>query len=156
MRRNFQDLIKNPPANAQREQKPKQPAVVQVAEWNKALEYLDAGDINKAYEEILISEDDLYLLRLMTITGPCVNKLNQKVAFQLHQKIKLLMKSEFWKVLALQMLGNLSSKQECLRIEQKQKLQQLLYQWSKSWQPQISKETVLLYNSGVFKPDHII
>ncbi|CAK68214.1 unnamed protein product (macronuclear) [Paramecium tetraurelia] len=149
MRRNFQNLIKDPPANAQRESKPQQPAVVQVAEWNKALEYLDAGDINKAYEEILISEDDLYLLRLMTITGPCV-------AFQLHQKIKLLMKSEFWKVLALQMLGNLSSKQECLRIEQKQKLQQLLYQWSKSWQPQISKETVLLYNSGVFKPDHII
>ncbi|CAD8213484.1 unnamed protein product [Paramecium octaurelia] len=156
MRRNFQNLIKDPPANVQRESKPQQPAVVQVAEWNKALEYLDAGDINKAYEEILISEDDLYLLRLMTITGPCVNKLSQKVAFQLHQKIKLLMKSEFWKVLALQMLGNLSSKQECLRIEQKQKLQQLLYQWSKSWQPQISKETVLLYNSGVFKPDHII
>lgn len=52
-----------------------------MTEWNKALEYLDAGDINKAYEEILISEDDLYLLRLMTITGPCVNKLNQKVAF---------------------------------------------------------------------------
>jgi hypothetical protein len=47
-----------------------------VAEWNKAMQYLEAGNLDKAYEEILISEDDLYLIRLMTITGPCVNKLN--------------------------------------------------------------------------------
>lgn len=47
-----------------------------MVEWNKALQYLEAGDYDKAYEEILISEDDLYLIRLMTITGPCVNKLS--------------------------------------------------------------------------------
>ena len=43
----------------------------------------------------LIIEDDLYLIRLLLKTGPCLKKLKRKTAVKLIRRIILIIKSNF-------------------------------------------------------------
>ena len=48
--------------------------------WLECLELINKNKINEAYNLIISTKDDIYLLRLMCLTGPVLNKLNENLA----------------------------------------------------------------------------
>ncbi|KAM3127506.1 hypothetical protein pb186bvf_020386 [Paramecium bursaria] len=79
----------------------------QNSQWKEVQKHFMIGNYDQAYKQVFQMDDDTYLMRLMLITGPCVKKLSQQVAFQLAYKIKILLKSELWKQLGIIDLENL-------------------------------------------------
>lgn len=55
--------------------------------WIDALQLLDSGDYQAAYEAILSTGDDIYLLRLVSLTGPVVKHLHPKTAATVVKKL---------------------------------------------------------------------
>lgn len=95
--------------------------------WEKALEFYERGLLNRAYQTILdlgkllsaplvfvhllylftdFVEDDVYLLRLMSISRPCFKKLNSNVGKRLIRRINKIMQSSFMDTLALQLFSS--------------------------------------------------
>ena len=62
--------------------------------WYKSLMFLEKNQINEAYNLVLKSEDDIYLLRLIFITGPVLNKLNENLAKKVLIRINKINKSQ--------------------------------------------------------------
>ena len=54
--------------------------------WNKICKMASQGDLDKAYEKALQEIDDIYLLRLMLQTGPCLSRLKQPTARKILEK----------------------------------------------------------------------
>jgi hypothetical protein len=48
--------------------------------WLECLELINKNKINEAYNLIISTKDDIYLLRLMCLTGPVLDKLNENLA----------------------------------------------------------------------------
>ena len=63
--------------------------------WNDALVMLGNDRVNEAYKLILSQHDDLYLIRLMTRTGVCYDKLEQSVAEELKRRVRQIDKTDF-------------------------------------------------------------
>lgn len=63
--------------------------------WVKVLSFLEELDYESAYKSILDYGDDIYLIRLIMITGKCMNKLQQKTAKRLVLKYLQIVKSNF-------------------------------------------------------------
>lgn len=61
----------------------------------RALELLSIDDYNAAYRMILSNQDDFYLLRLMTKTGVCWERLDHDLQAQLKTRIAEIFKSDF-------------------------------------------------------------
>ena len=66
-----------------------------VSSWNSALTSLQLGDFNSAYQTVLATQDDIYLLRLVHKTGPCLELLETKTAKEVLEKLCLVLNSEF-------------------------------------------------------------
>ena len=62
--------------------------------WYKSLIFLEKNQINEAYNLILKSQDDIYLLRLIFITGPVLNKLNENLAKKVLIRMNKINKSQ--------------------------------------------------------------
>lgn len=58
--------------------------------WKKALDLLDKEKFDLAYNEILNAEDDIYLLRLVCLTGPVLNLLNETTAKKVLNRINMI------------------------------------------------------------------
>lgn len=56
--------------------------------WSRAMENVRSGDLDVAYSEILGSNDELLLVRLMGRTGPCLDQLGTTTVSQLVGCIK--------------------------------------------------------------------
>lgn len=68
-----------------------------VLSWNQALILLDNELVNEAYRLILSKDDDLYLIRLMTRTGVCFDKLEADVANELRQRALIIGRNDYIK-----------------------------------------------------------
>lgn len=62
-------------------------------EWKNVLILAEKGDFNEAYNEILNNGDDIYLLRLLCLTGPIISKLNPITAKNLIFRINMIARS---------------------------------------------------------------
>ena len=58
--------------------------------WKRALDLLDKEKYDIAYNEILNEEDDIYLLRLVCLTGPILNSLNESTAQKVLNRINMI------------------------------------------------------------------
>jgi hypothetical protein len=58
--------------------------------WLECLELINQNKINEAYNLILSTKDDIYLLRLMCLTGPDLNKLNENLANNVLVRINMI------------------------------------------------------------------
>ena len=58
--------------------------------WKKSLELLDNQKYDQAYNDVLSSEDDIYLLRLVCLTGPIINSLNDMTAQKVLNRINMI------------------------------------------------------------------
>lgn len=56
--------------------------------WSRAMESVRSGDLDVAYVDILLSGDELLLVRLMGRTGPVLQQLSPGTAMQLMSSIK--------------------------------------------------------------------
>lgn len=74
--------------------------------WTSVLELLDNNELIKAYEQILLTGDDIYLLRTMSKTEPCLDKLPIKVSQKVLQKIIAILQSRFIENLGIEWLIN--------------------------------------------------
>jgi len=69
--------------------------------WKEASNDVSRGDYEAAYSKVLDAGDDIYLLRLLKITGSCMKKLNRGTALKLMKRIIVLQKSNFFDKMAL-------------------------------------------------------
>ena len=73
--------------------------------WTEALHLLDNQDLSEAYETILHTGDDLYLLRLLFKTNPCFTNLSSQTSEVLLSKIAGILHSRFIENLGIQWLS---------------------------------------------------
>jgi len=57
--------------------------------WELVLSLIACGNLNAAYEEVLNAEDDVFLIRLVKLTGVCLDSLctstSKQLLLRLHQ-----------------------------------------------------------------------
>ena len=58
--------------------------------WLECLDLINKNKMNEAYDLILSTKDDIYLLRLMCLTGPILNSLNENVAKNVLVRINMI------------------------------------------------------------------
>ena len=58
--------------------------------WLECLELINQNKMNEAYDLILSTKDDIYLLRLMCLTGPVLNSLNENLAKNVLVRINMI------------------------------------------------------------------
>ncbi|BBN06799.1 hypothetical protein MPTK1_3g24000 [Marchantia polymorpha subsp. ruderalis] len=64
--------------------------------WSRAMDYIRVGDMDAAYVDVMSSGDELLLIRLMSHTGPVLNKLASGTALEMLQmSIQLLQQQSF-------------------------------------------------------------
>ena len=76
--------------------------------WKEALKLLEKNKISDAYRLILMSEDDIYLLRLVCITGPVLRFLDEDLAKKVLVRINMINRGQHIKnVLIAQTIKNI-------------------------------------------------
>lgn len=63
--------------------------------WKKTLEFVSKNDLGSAYENILKTGDDIYLLRLMHQTTPCLSIMSPETSKKILEKITRISESNF-------------------------------------------------------------
>ena len=58
--------------------------------WLECLDLINQNKMNEAYDLILSTKDDIYLLRLMCLTGPVLNSLNENLAKNVLVRINMI------------------------------------------------------------------
>ena len=61
--------------------------------WKESLNLVEKGNINEGYLKILNSGDDIYLLRLIYLTGPVIDRLDPKIISKVLIRVNLISKS---------------------------------------------------------------
>ena len=61
--------------------------------WKNALYQIENGNPNEGYNTILNSGDDIYLLRLVCITGPIFDQLSPEIAKRILMRINMISRS---------------------------------------------------------------
>jgi len=86
--------------------KPKQKEHSSIKFWNEILDFIDQKEYNSAYLRVFESEDDLYLLRLLCITGPVFNFLKLDVCKKLIMRTNLIYRSHQIEYILLDLINN--------------------------------------------------
>ncbi|CAG9312663.1 unnamed protein product [Blepharisma stoltei] len=73
----------------------KNPQDILARTWSSTIKNLDAKNVNTAYKSILDTGDDIYLLRLMHKTGPCLRKFSENTARAVLKRLGLILNSNF-------------------------------------------------------------
>ena len=81
--------------------------------WKEALKLLEKNKISEAYRLILISGDDIYLLRLVCITGPVLRFLDEDLAKKVLVRINMINRGQHIKKVLVQLV------EESLKINDK-------------------------------------
>lgn len=76
-----------------------------VVAWSRALNLLAQEKINEAYNLILSKEDDLYLIRLMTKTGVCYDRLQPEVSKELKRRAQSIGNNDYIQNLVSEFTG---------------------------------------------------
>ena len=61
--------------------------------WKETLKLIEKGKINEGYLKLINSGDDIYLLRLICLTGPIIDKLDIEVAKRVLIRVNMISKS---------------------------------------------------------------
>ena len=61
--------------------------------WKETLKLIEKGKINEGYLKLINSGDDIYLLRLICLTGPIIDKLDIDVAKRVLLRVNMISKS---------------------------------------------------------------
>ena len=72
------------------------------AEWTRVLQLIKDGDLAAAFSAILQTGDDIYLLRTMFKTGPCLDLLPDRTAEMVMKKLVGVLRSRFIENMGLQ------------------------------------------------------
>ncbi|KAL4475125.1 hypothetical protein ABPG74_001821 [Tetrahymena malaccensis] len=114
--------------------------------WDKSLDFQSRGQLNRAYQMLLDIEDDIYLLRMMSITGPCFSKLNQNVGKKLMRRINKITQSQFMDSISFQLFQKIYEQDllEDLNLEDHQNIKEILYDISAI--PCLGEQAAKLYN----------
>ena len=83
--------------------------------WKEALKLLEKNKISDAYRLILMSGDDIYLLRLVCITGPVLRFLDEDLAKKVLVRINMINRGQHIKNVLVQLV------EESLKINDKNK-----------------------------------
>ena len=77
-----------------------------IKNWKDALSLIDKNYPNEAYTKILNTGDDIYLLRLVCITGPIFNKLNPEISKRVLMRINMISRSHQIQGLLISLIRN--------------------------------------------------
>jgi hypothetical protein len=90
--------------------------------WISALQDLQVNNIDSAYSKIFNSGDDLYLLRLMHKTGPCVDTLSQDTGKSVLERLSLILNSYFLEGLGLRWITDAINKGLFSKLDEEDQL----------------------------------
>lgn len=109
--------------------------------WFETLKLLENNEIDKAYDLVLSSGDDIYLLRLMMKTGSCIKKLRRKTAVALLKRLTQIGKSNFLQKICFNFLDDFKNKKarDALNIEEQHKILDILGKMEKKKGPMLEK-----------------
>lgn len=88
-----------------------------VVAWSRALNLLSQEKLNEAYKLIMSKEDDLYLIRLMTKTGVCYDRLQPAVAKELKKRAQSIGSNDYIQNLVSEFTGIQGSRRNETRDE---------------------------------------
>ncbi|KRX10493.1 hypothetical protein PPERSA_08795 [Pseudocohnilembus persalinus] len=116
---------------------------------NQVLLALEENQINKAFEISLSQDDDIYLIRLMTLTGPCYNKLTRDTTINLNKRLNGIMMSNFTKQIGTNLFYQAQQMGLHQQFTREENLKQLntLYQLSNTTNQQIGASATQLYKN---------
>ncbi|KAL4460861.1 hypothetical protein ABPG74_016333 [Tetrahymena malaccensis] len=115
--------------------------------WDEILLFYEKNDLNSCYQIVLDEEDDVYLIKLMMLTGPCLKNLEINNSKRLMSRLCMILDSKFLEKIYLEIFDH--SLQERILdnltpIEQK-KLTNEVYKLSSSSNPQVGEQSAELY-----------
>lgn len=84
--------------------KEKDPPIIQT--WKNVMKEVESKNFNNAFNCILNSEDDIYLLRLLCITGPILDLLNVEISKKVLVRINMISRSHQIQSLLLVLIQN--------------------------------------------------
>ncbi|PIA27503.1 hypothetical protein AQUCO_07700050v1 [Aquilegia coerulea] len=62
--------------------------------WSNVLEAIDTGNMDLAYAEVLSTDDDFFLLKLMERSGPVIGQLSNEIAIEILQAVGQLLQEQ--------------------------------------------------------------
>ena len=74
--------------------------------WKETLKLIEKGKINEGYLKLINSGDDIYLLRLICLTGPIIDKLDIEVAKRVLIRVNMISKSHQIQQLLIGLIKN--------------------------------------------------
>ena len=74
--------------------------------WKETLKLIDKGYINEGYLKLINSGDDIYLLRLICLTGPIIDKLDVEIAKRVLIRVNMISKSHQIQQLLIGLIKN--------------------------------------------------
>ena len=74
--------------------------------WKETLKLIEKGYINEGYLKLLNSGDDIYLLRLICLTGPIIDKLDVEIAKRVLIRVNMISKSHQIQQLLIGLIKN--------------------------------------------------
>ena len=74
--------------------------------WKETLKLIDKGYINEGYLKLINSGDDIYLLRLICLTGPIIDKLDVEIAKRVLVRVNMISKSHQIQQLLIGLIRN--------------------------------------------------
>ena len=75
-------------------------------EWKETLKLIEKGYINEGYLKLINSGDDIYLLRLICLTGPVIDKLDVEIAKRVLIRVNMISKSHQIQQLLISLIKN--------------------------------------------------
>ena len=75
-------------------------------EWKETLRLIEKGYINEGYLKLINSGDDIYLLRLICLTGPIIDKLDIDIAKRVLIRVNMITKSHQIQQLLIGLIKN--------------------------------------------------
>ena len=74
--------------------------------WKETLQLIEKGNINEGFLKLINSGDDIYLLRLICLTGPIIDKLDLEVAKRVLLRVNMISKSHQIQQLLIGLIKN--------------------------------------------------
>ena len=74
--------------------------------WKETLKLIEKGYINEGYLKLINSGDDIYLLRLICLTGPIIDKLDVEIAKRVLIRVNMISKSHQIQQLLIGLIRN--------------------------------------------------
>ena len=74
--------------------------------WKETLQLIEKGNINEGFLKLINSGDDIYLLRLICLTGPIIDKLDIEVAKRVLLRVNMISKSHQIQQLLIGLIKN--------------------------------------------------